>query len=830
MKTGDNSETANSHLSTKVDASQLRQQTTLSDLSLSEPADQFVGQARAFSAVELATRMTDLGYNLFVAAPKDLPVRANVKKYLAEAAGVRQPIADYVYVYNFEQPSAPRLLTLPPGSAPRVADTFEELIRDLREAIPAAFDKPEVQTRRRALENAFKEQQETAFEELGQEAQARGVAILRGPMGFSLAPMQNDELMKPDELKSMDEAEQESRKAAISEIQQKLESIVREIPKWERNLRADLRELERQTIENAITQSIEATERELCELPEACEHLQTVKSDLIQNYSLFSAVAMQHSELPPGLEPQNPFERYSINVLVTRSDKDVSTPVIEESNPTLAHLVGRIEHVAEGGYLTTSFKLIKPGALHLANGGFLILDARNLLTEPMSWPALKRALKTEAIKIENLAQALNLSSTISLDPEPVPLSARIILIGDPWIYHILSTYDPEFSTYFKLFADFEDSMPRTEENETLLAWSYIDFVRSHDLLQIDNDALGYLVEEAAREAGDAKRLSVKTEKVRDILLEADHYAKENAETTISRQQVEFALQQQIYRAGRIKDRLHEQLLREIALVDTEGSRIGQINGLSVYELAGTAFGKPSRITARTRPGRGQVVDIERESKLGGPIHSKGVMVLSGYLAGRYALQYPLSLHASLVLEQSYGGVEGDSASLAELLALLSALSQQPISQSVAVTGAVNQLGDVQAIGGANQKIEGFFDLCKDRGLTGQQGVIIPSSNVQHLMLISELVQACSDNQFAVYGVASVDEAIPLVFGMPSKKLHGLVERRLSQFAVAINGISHQSAERTAQIEDAPFPLPGEEGPPADPPDAPPREPPKSYSD
>ena len=785
-----------------------------------------VGQDRARSALQLATEIRQKSHNLFVASPRDIPIRDILKPFLAKTGIGEFYLSDYAYAYNFEDASAPKLLTLPAGAAPGVADAFDELIRDLREAIPAAFEKPEVKSRRRALENTFKDRQENAFEQLGQDAEARSVAIMRGPMGFSLVPTKDDQVLTPADLKTLDEAQQEERKATLAEFQERLEEIVRAIPEWERSLRSDLRNLKREIIEAAITQSIEATREVLCEMEPACAHLESVKRDLIQNGEHFFAIALSEQELSDQtseiLDSQNPFERYSINVLVTRATPAEHVPVIEETNPTLAHLVGRVEHRSEGGYLTTSFKLIKPGALHQANGGFLILDARSLLSEPMSWRALKRAIQSGSIKTENLAEALSLTSTISLDPEPVPLSARIILIGDAWIYHILSSHDPEFRGLFKLFADIEDSVVRTEESEALLASMYRDIAQDRGLLDPSPDALAFLLEDAARQIGDAGRLSVQTERISDLLLEADQYAGSEGASVIERQHIEKARSEQIYRAGRIRDRMQEQLLRDIALVETDGQRIGQVNGLSVYELAGAAFGKPSRITARTRPGNGQIVDIEREARLGGPIHSKGVMVLSGYLAGQYALDSAFSLRASIVLEQSYGGVEGDSASLAELLAVLSCIAKQPINQFIAVTGAINQLGDVQAIGGVNEKIEGFFDLCKDRGLTGHQAVVIPSSNVQHLMLRPDVVDACANGTFAVYGVARLDEAIPILFNTASDQLHLAVENKLAEYASAIKGNGVLKVEETLQTDQAPFSLPDEV-----PPDAPPAEPPKA---
>lgn len=794
--------------------------------------DLFLGQDRARDAVELATAIEADGFNLFVAAPPGAKVRPLLLEHLRKDATKKEPPSDWAYVYNFDQPHSPKALELPAGSAGQFHKAMLELVRDLKDAIPAAFEKPDVQTRRRALEDDFRDKQETAFETLGDEAREQDVAILRGPMGFTLAPLHENEVMKPEALQALPKSQQDKRQAALAEIQEKLEDIVRTIPKWERELRTQMRALERETIEGAITQSIQEAKRALKALPAALEHLDAVKTDLIENVDIFSAAGLagpeQVSAGPESDSQIGPFERYDINVFVEHDESQSGAPVIEEVNPTLAHLVGRVEHRAEDGYLTTNFKLIKPGALHTANGGFLLLDARNLLTEPMSWRALKRALQSGCIKTESLSEALNLTSTITLEPQPIALTAKIILVGDAWIYHVLTTYDPEFSSYFKLLADFEGDMPRNPETEAQLGAWIEDLAARNSLHPPERGALERLIEEASRDAGDAERLSLSGDDLLDVLSEAHHYAQTKKRRTIKRVDIEQALSANERRSGRLSEKLQEQLLRGISLVDTAGSRIGQINGLSVFEFGGARFGKPNRITARTRPGPGRIIDIEREARLGGPIHSKGVLVLSGYLAGRYARDKPLSLSASIVLEQSYGGVEGDSASLAELIAVLSAIAEQPINQSLAITGAVNQLGDVQAIGGVNEKVEGFFDLCKARGLTGDQGVLIPQSNAQHLMLRPEIVAACKAKTFSIYAIGSLDEAIPLLLGVEAEALHETVEMHLHEYANALRSdtVSNGALANEKVGDAAPSEWPPGR-PPADPPETPPREPPKA---
>ena len=813
----------------RVSNTLLRRETKLGSLeTAASHFNSFLGQDRAREAAELAATMDAKGFNLFVAAPRGTPAREALRNLLDTEAAKRSTPDDWAYVYNYARPHEPRAIKLPPGKARFFRKCVREMIQDLRRAIPAAFEKQEVQNQRRILEDQFKEKQEDAFETLGQDAREKGVAILRTPMGFSFTPMQDDEVMSPEALKALTKEEHEARQKAIQETQANLEGVLRSIAKWERELRDGMRVLERETVEAAITQSIELTKSELSAFPEAIAHLESIRADLIENVALFAQIPETSKIISnESIEDDvslGPFDRYDVNVFVDHSASAPGAPVIEENHPTHAHLIGRVEHRAEDGVLKTSFKLIKPGALHAANGGFLILDARRLLQEPMSWQALKRALQTGCIKTESLAEALSLTTTITLEPAPVPLSVKIILIGDALIYHLLAAHDPEFSDYFKLLADFDHDTDRTDSSEMDYALSLVGLAKSKELLDFETGALELLIEEAAREAGDSGRLSLAVESQLDLMQEANHRAKQAGRQSVARGDVADTIAAKDERASRIRDRMQDMLMKGISLISTDGEAVGQINGLSVYQFGGHAFGKPSRITARARPGQGRVIDIEREARLGGPIHSKGVLILTGFLAGRYVLDRPMSLLASIVLEQSYGGVEGDSASAAELVALLSSLSGSPIKQSMAITGALNQLGEIQAIGGANEKIEGFFDLCNDRGLTGDQGVVIPESNVQHLMLRSDVVEACSQGRFHVYSASHLDDALELMIGRPASDIHADVKSTLERFAdVFLNSRIRGDVTPPEQVgtEQPSDTLPGD--PPSDPPTEPPAE-------
>jgi lon-related putative ATP-dependent protease len=473
-------------------------------------------------------------------------------------------------------------------------------------------------------------------------------------------------------------------------------------------------------------------------------------------------------------------------------------------HPTLGNLLGRIEYISFRGALLTNFRLIKAGAIHRANGGFLMLDARSVLIEPFSWAALKRTLRLGRIAIEDVARILGFASTVSLEPDPIPLDLKVILFGDRLLYFLLVAFDPELGEHFKVLADFENDIARTPENEALLARLVAAIVKDNGLKPFDRNAVGLVLEHAARLAEHAGKLSLLVGQLREVLIEADFRAGEAKRDVVARDDVDRALTERDRRMSRIRDRMQEAILEQVALVDTAGTHVGQINGLSVMELGGFRFGRPSRITCQVRPGSGKVVDIEREVELGGPLHSKGVLILSGFLAGRYALDTPMSLFASLVFEQSYSGVEGDSASSAELCCLLSALADVPLRQDLSVTGSVNQHGEIQAIGGVNEKIEGFFDICRARGLTGTQGVLIPAANVQHLMLRSDVIAACTSGQFAIYPVSTIDEGLTVLTGRaageraadgtyPPDSVNRLVEDRLRTFAAVRREFAKQGA-------------------------------------
>ena len=736
--------------------------TTTSEL---QPIDGLVGQARALEAIRFGTHVANPGFNLFVIGPNGARMQDAVKALLADEARGKPSPSDWVYVNNFAAADRPVAIELPAGRARKFHDAMHKLIDDLTSALPAVFQSEDYQTRRGAIDESFQKKQGEAFSALRDKAAAKDIVILRTPLGFALAPAKNGQVVPPDEFNTWPEAKRHEVQSIIETLEKDLEHIVHQIPQWEKQRRDEMRQLNRDTAKYAVDQLIEETKAIFKDIPRVIQHIEAVRADLVENVGIFIVKSEDDESETSGYRPGSSFDRYEVNALVTQDGDEPGAPLVEELHPTLGNLIGRIEYVSVRGALVTNFRLIKAGALHRANGGYVLLDARSVLLEPFSWTALKRTLRRGEIAIEDIARFLGLTSTVSLEPDPIPLKVKIILFGDRLLYFLLAAFDPEVAEHFKVLADFENDLARTPENEAILARLLAALARRDELNPLDREAVALVLEHAARAADHANKLSLIVEQLREVLIEADFCAREARRSVISRADVDQALTARIRRAARLRDRAEEAILEKVALIDTTGAHVGQINGLSVIELGGFSFGRPTRITCRVRPGSGKVVDIEREVELGGPVHSKGVLILSGFLAGRYALDTPMSLFASLVFEQSYGGVEGDSASSAELYSLLSALADVPLRQDLAVTGSVNQHGEIQAIGGVNEKIEGFFDICAKRGLTGTQGVLIPEANVQHLMLRKDVIDACAAGRFAVYPIATINEGIALLTGI-----------------------------------------------------------------
>jgi len=728
--------------------------------------EEIFGQERALDAIEFGIGIQQKGFNLFLMGPAGLGKKTLVRRLLERRARSEPTPHEWCYVHNFAQPHKPLALRFPCGTGRRFERDMEQLIDDLQAAIPAALEIEEHRSRVQEIEEAAKERHDAAFEQLDKKAQSEGLRLIRTPAGFAIAPVREGEVIDSKEFDNLSEEEKKRITTAISKLQQDLRKIMEEIPELQKEIRDQLRELNREAARFVIERNIAKLREAYSGLPRVLKYLQEIERDAVEHAGEFGET--EAVPMFPGMPqaPSRSFRRYMVNLIVDNFGCS-GAPVVYEDRPTFSNLFGRAEHEARMGTLATDFTLIKPGSMHRANGGYLVVDAVRLLREPHAWEGLKRALMSENIRIESLGEALGLISTVSIEPEPIPLNVRVVLIGDRELYYLLHEFDHDFSELFKVAADFEDDMDRDEENTLRYVRLMASLTRQANHRPLDAAAVALAVEHAARLADDSEKLSTHMRPVADLLQEADYWARKQGAEIVSREHIQTAIDKQIHRADRIRARLQERIRRGTVLIDTEGAVVGQVNGLSVLILGNFSFGQPSRITATSRLGKGEVIDIEREAKLGGAIHSKGVLILSSFLAARFAKDRPLSLAASLVFEQSYGGVDGDSASVAELCALLSALSEVPIRQSLAVTGSVNQHGYVQPIGGANQKIEGFFDVCNNRGLTGEQGVIIPASNIKHLMLRQDICDAAEAGRFRVYAVSTVDEAISLLTGMPA---------------------------------------------------------------
>ncbi len=783
-----------------------------------------IGQVRAVAAIRFGIGIQHDGFNLFALGPNGVGKHTAVNQFLSQRAPTEPTPDDWCYVNNFEQPHKPGTLRLPAGQGGRLRQAMTQLVEDLLAVIPATLNSEEYNAQKKAIINELKAREARSLQELEDEAKAHNIGILSTPAGFAFAPLKEGEVMSPDKFVELSPAEQREIEARINELQATLQTIMRQLPQWHRETQNKLKKLQEETAVVAISPLFAELFEKYESLPDVLAYLEAVQQDIVANVDDFiesdqESLAALVGIVSSGPPKRAPASRYQVNVIVDNSQKE-GAPVIFEDQPTYQNLIGRVEHVSQMGTLLTDFTLIKAGALHRANGGYLILDARKLLLQPYAWEGLKRALRAQQIHIESLGQIFSYISTVSLEPEPIPLQVKVILTGERQLYYLLCYYDPDFRELFKVAADFENEMVRDEASNLAYANLIADLARKEKLRHFEREAVARVIEHSARMAGDATKLTTHMQSMSDLLRESDYWAGEAGHEFVTRADVQEALEAQVYRSSRIRERIQENILRHTILIDTEGTVVGQVNGLSVIMLDDYAFGRPSRITARVRLGKGEVVDIERQVEMGGPIHSKGVLILTGFLGARYARERPLSLSATLVFEQSYSGVEGDSASSAELYALLSALADAPLRQALAVTGSVNQRGQVQAIGGVNEKIEGFFDICQARGLTGDQGVLIPTANVEHLMLRQDVVEAAAAGQFHIYPVQTIDEGVELLTGIPAGELdeagqypaesvNGRIVTRLTSlaekaraFAAPLSGNGQVPPDREAEAADS----------------------------
>ncbi|MBI3157686.1 MAG: AAA family ATPase [Burkholderiales bacterium] len=766
-----------------------------------DDADRIVGQPRARAAVEFAVATRQPGFHLFVMGPPGSGRRSLARAVIAaQAARGGPPRHDWVYVNRFDRPHQPLALRLPAGQGTQLRADMRALVADLRTLIAAAFESEEYAAQAERIGDEFKQRAEHALREVAQEAEQRGLAMIRTPVGFTFAPQKDGEVLPPEAFQALPESRRAELQHAVGEVQEMLLRALRAQMRMRKEHADRMRALDRATTLLAIGHAFDDLRARHAALPELVAWLDAVRDDVVDNAADFRR--HDDDEHTESGEPRGELGRYEVNVVLDAAASP-GAPIVEADLPTVNALVGRIDHIARFGALLTDFRLIKGGLLHKANGGYLLVDAVKLLQQPLAWPTLERALRRREIRIESLGEMLSVVSTVQLEPDPIPLDLKVVLFGERWVWALLQALDPDFDELFRVVADVGDDMPRAGGAERELARMLAGQAQALGLLPAAAPALARLIDHGARLAGDATRVTAQLRRLVDVLVEADHLARAAGAGELGAAHVAAAVAARRERAARVQELQREAMLREILAIATDGERVGQVNGLSVYEIGGEWFGAPTRISATSRLGDGQVVDIQRETHMGGPVHAKGVLILSSFLASRFSRQQPHAIFASLVFEQTYGLVEGDSASLAELLALLSSIADVPLRQSLAVTGSVDQSGAVQAIGGVNDKIEGFFDLCRARGLDGRHGVVVPEANVGHLMLGDEVVDAVRAGRFAVHAVRHVDDALALLAGMPAgdplrpdpSTVNGRIARRLQEYAQLRQGARRGTRRR-----------------------------------
>lgn len=753
-----------------------------------------LGQDRALAAVEIGINIQSKGYNLFCLGPEGTGKSSLVKRVLAQEAKKRPTPDDWAYVYNFDEPYKPNAISFPAGTASDFAKDIDKLIETLSGSIPAIFESDEYKAGLNIIQEKYKQSKEKYIKILQKKAKGKSVSLLHMPVGLVVAPVKNGEVLSPEAFDELPEEEKKQLIEDLNQMQAEIENSAQDLPAWEDKQRDETNRLRTRFLKEAVKKPIDELHAKYKGHRQANDFLKHIQKYILENVEEFlpsaEPAAPTENEDPLSTllskikQPEeDKYAKFKVNVIV-KNEPNSGAPIVHLDHPTQGNLVGKVERLQQYGALLTDFTLIKAGALHQANGGFLLIDAHKLLMQPFAWDSLKRAIASKTIKIEAPSEDTSFT-TISLDPEPIPLNVKIILTGNADLYELLSERDPDFLDYFKVEADFGILMDRTKENEIEYAKLIGSLSKKKHLRSLNRQAVAKVIEYSSRLAESSEKLTAHIASIGDLLREADYWARKSKSNHIGKNHIDQAIEAQIYRGSRIKEAMLEQIDKGTILIDIKGKKVGQINGLVVYVFSRNSFGKPARITTQVRIGKGDFVNIEREVEMSGPIHSKGVLILESLLANRFAKYCPLSLNVSIVFEQSYGGVDGDSASSTEYYCLLSAISGIPIKQNIAVTGSINQFGEIQPIGGVNEKIEGFFDVCKHQGLTGDQGVIIPRTNVADLMLREDICQAVEDGNFNVWAVDTVDDGIEILTGIKAGVLdkHGHYPKGTVNYAV-----------------------------------------------
>jgi len=755
-----------------------------------------IGQDRALSALKFGLNIQKPGFNIYVSGLAGTGRTTATKSFLETLAAKKETPSDWCYVHNFRDSYCPGALKVPAGIGQGLQKDMERTIDNAKRSLVQSFASKEYAERRAEITEDFNKKREAVFNTISKKAQDKGLLLQSTLVGLVFIPASKGDPMSEEEYKKLGAEDKEEYKKNQDELSKELQEQIARLRTEESAVEKQMEDTDREVARYSISHLFEGLKNKYSQLPQVVDYLTGVEQDIIENYEQFKsepkasesdpAVAMQ------GLVRKQILTKYEVNVLVDNSELK-GAPVVLELNPTFNNLFGRIEKEAQMGALYTDFTMIKSGSLHRANGGFLVVRIEDMLTNFQSWEGLKRTLRDGKLVIEEIGERLGFMATKSLRPEPIPLDVKVVVIGEPLFYYLLLRLDLEFKELFKIKADFDTRMDNTEANLQDYASVICRLCKEENLKHLSGGALAKIVEHSSRLAGDQEKISTLFADIADIIREANFWAAEEEASLIETRHVEKAIEQKIYRSNLIQERINEMIDKGMFIIDTGGEKIGQVNGLAVIDLGDFAFGRPTRITASVGVGREGLIDIEREAKLGGRLHTKGVMILNGYVTEKYVRDIPLSLSARLVFEQSYGEVEGDSASSTELYALLSRLADVPIKQGIAVTGSVNQKGEVQAIGGLNEKVEGFFEVCRAKGLNGEQGVLIPASNVKNLMLKEEVVEAVKAGNFHIYPVSTVDEGIELLTGMKagqcledgsfeSDSINGRVQKRLATLA------------------------------------------------
>ncbi len=778
-----------------------------------------IGQKRAVRSVQFGLQVSSPGYNIFMAGAPGTGKRTFARTASHDESRNMSTPDDWCYVYNFDDPTAPWALSLPPGQGSKFQADMNELIEDARTAIRNEFEGGEFEKRRNELVENFQKRTSEAIRELEEEVQESGFALQKGAGGFAPVPLNDAGTpMSNEEYRALPPDRRQEIEERGAELQPTVRKATRQIRQLEKEVKSSIRDLERQVGSFAVRPLIEQLQEKYSDAPRVCKYLDAVHDDMIDHLDYFKSdedesSAGQHGVLAQQGDTNSDLDRYKVNLLVNNAETE-GAPVVEAANPSYYNLFGSVEYKSSMGTLTTDHTLIRSGALHRANGGFLILRIEDVLTSPFSWDTLKRSLKNETVRVENIGEQYRMVPTTGVNPEPIPLDIKIILIGSPMLHYLLSTHDSDFRKYFKIKADFDIQMERNDHYLKQYAQFVSNVAQRDDLLRFNETAVARIVDHSSRLAQDQTKLSARFNEVVEIVYESDAWARTDEAPEVSAEHVDRAVEERRYRSNLAEDHIREAIDRGKIFVDTEGSATGQINGLSVYSMGDYAFARPSRITANVYMGNEGVVNIERQIKMSGASHSKGVLILSSFISERFAYDKPLALSASITFEQSYGMVDGDSASCAELYAIISDLADIPLRQDIAVTGSVNQKGDVQPVGGINEKVEGFYYTCKAKGLNGEQGVIIPDKNLDNLMLNDEVIEAVKEGTFYVWTMGDVREGLELLSGQPAgdrtddgrypeDTVFGKADQRLREMALALRRFANTRSEDDAGEQDPP---------------------------